>query len=223
MTVSTITMQQNILKELGRNPSDTTMQSRALRWLNKTLDKMQGFMPDVEFLQTSEMTITFSDGTAYYVMPTDFFYLSQVRIDSESRILEERTREEFDRLHPYPADEDEDVPADYTFEYDRTNGRHVMRVGPIPDASYTAHGIMRRWHPSLSASQNIQYDKLQTALEDGGAYHGSLSIYADPEYTQYRSELKQNWLEAVQGIQQILNMQKPKPRQIPVVLRREDY
>lgn len=223
MTVQTITMQQNILRELSRNPNDRAMQSRAMRWLNMTLDEMQGFMPDVEFLQASEMSITLTDGTATYAMPTDFIYLSQVRIDSESRILEERTREEFDRIHPDPANEDEDIPADYTLEYDRTSGRHVMRVGPTPDASYTAHGIMRRWHPALTGSQYIQYDKLQTVLEKGGVYHGSLSVYADQEYAQYRSELKQNWLESARGLQQVLMQQKPRPRQIPTVLRREDY
>lgn len=223
MTISTITMQQNILKELGRNPSDTLMQSRALRWLNKTLDLMQGFMPDVEFLQTSEMTITFTDGTATYVMPTDFFHISQVRIDDEDRILDEFSREEFDRRHPDPSGEDEDVPSDFTLEYDRGNGRHVMRVGPIPDTSYDAHGIMRRWHPSLTSNQNIQYDKLQTALEDGGIWQGSMSVYADQEYTQLRGELKQKWLESVQSLQQVLNMQKPRPQQIRTVLRKEYF
>jgi hypothetical protein len=156
-------------------------------------------------------------------MPENFFYLGQMRIDSESRILEMRTREEFDRLHPDPANEDEDVPYDITLEYDRNNGRHVLRFAPIPDSAYVCHGILRRWHPSLSSSQNLQYDKLETAIENGGIYEGSMSVYADPEYTQYRAELKQRWLESVQGLQQILNMQKPKPRQIPVVLRREDY
>jgi len=222
MSVQTITIQQNILKELGRNPSDTTMQERALHWLNKALDKIQAFIPDVEFLQTAEMSISFADGQATYLMPSDFFYLNQIRIDSESRILDQFSHEDFDRRHPYPADEDEDVPSDYTLEYDRTNGRHIIRVGPIPDATYDAHAIMRRWHPTLSASQGIHYEKLETALEDGGIWEGCLSIYPDPEYAQIRSEWKSRWLESVQGLQQVFNQQKPKPQQIRTVLRRGD-
>lgn len=223
MTISAITLQQDILKELGRNPSDTLMQARALRWINKAMDNLQGFMPDVEFLQSAEMEITLVDGQAAYAMPTDFFYLSQVRIDEETRILDEYSREEFDRRHPDPANEEEDIPSDYTFEYDRSTGRHIIRFGPIPDDSYDCHGIIRRWHPSINASQGLQYDKLQTCLENGGIWEGSMSVYMDNEYTQIRGELKTKFLESVQALQQVLNMQKPRPRQIRTVLRREDY
>jgi len=216
-------MQKNVLRELGQNPDDTTLQGRALRWLNKSMDKLCGFMPDAEFLQTAEISITLVDGTATYIMPDDFFYMSQLRIDEESRILEEFTRQEFDRRHPDPANEEEDVPSDYTFEYDRVNGRHVIRFGPIPDDAYVCHGILKRWHPALSSSQNIQYDKLETVLEEGAIWEGSKSIYADQEYTQYRSELKGSWLESAQGFQQIMAFQKPRSKQVRVVLRKSDY
>lgn len=223
MTVSTINMQKNVLRELGLNPDDTTMQGRALRWLNKALDKVQGFMPDMEFLKTAEIAITLVDGQATYVMPTDFFAMTGLRIDEEDMILEEFPREEFDRRHPDPANEEEDVPSDYTFEYDRTSGRHVIRLGPIPDDAYDCHGILKRWHPALSGSQDIQYDKLETVLEEGAIWEGSKSVYADPEYTQYRAELKQSWLESSQSFQQIMAMSKPRSKQIPVVLRKSDY
>lgn len=223
MTVSTITMQQNVLRELGLNPDDTTMQGRALRWLNKALDKTQGFMPDMEFLKTAEMEITLVDGQAAYVMPSDFFAMTQLRIDEEDLVLEEVTREEFDRLYPDPANDEEDVPSVYSFEYDRTSNRHVIRFAPIPDTHYECHGIIKRWHPELNASQNIQSDKFQTVLEEGATWEGSKSVYADPEYTQYRAELKQSWLEASQAFQQIMAMSKPRSKQIKMVLRKSDY
>jgi hypothetical protein len=219
MSISTIAIQKNILRRVGRNPDDTTMQALALHWMNVTLDKTQGFMPDVPFLETSEMDISLVDGQATYAMPTDFFYLSQVRIDSEYRTLNEFSHEEFDRWHPNPSAEDETVPSDWTLEYDRVSGRHIMRVGPIPEKTYVAHAIMRRWHPSISSVQGLQYDKLETAIEEGGIYHGSMIIYADQEYVQYRSELKQNWLETVQGLQQVMMQQKPRAHQIPTMLR----
>jgi len=223
MTILTETIQKNVLRELGLNPADTTMQSRALRWINKSLDKLQGFIPDMEFLKTSEIEITLVDGQATYAMPADFFSMTQIRIDSETRILDEFPRAEFDRRHPDPDNETEDVPSDYTFEYDRQNGRHIIRFGPIPDSAYVCHGILKRWHPALTSSQNIQSDKLETVIEEGAIWEGSKSVYADPEYTQYRMELKTSWLESSQSFQQIMAMQKPRPKQIRVVLKKSDY
>lgn len=223
MSVSTSTILTNVLSELGRNPNNSSMQTRALRWINKSLDKIQGFLPDLDIFQMSEMTITLEDGTATYPMPSDFLSFDQMRIDSENRILNIFNREEFDRRHPYPSDENEDVPEDVTFEYDRQSPRWIMRVGPIPDTSYDAHGIMRRWHPSLTTSQVIQHDKLETAIEDGGIYHGSLTIYQDAEYAQYRQELKQNWLDSINALRQFMNKGKIIPKQIPTMLKRNDY
>lgn len=191
--------------------------------MNKVLDKIQGFMPDAEFLQTAEMAITFAHAQATYVMPSDFFFMNQIRIDSETRVLDPYSHEDFDRRHPDPANEAEDVPSDYTFEFDRVNQRHILRIAPTPDAAYAAHGIMRRWHQTLTGIQGIQYDKLETALEEGAIYEGSKSIYADNEYLQYRAELKTSFLESTQALQQILMQQKPHPRQIRTVLRKGDY
>lgn len=223
MTIQTIEIQKNVLKELGQNPDNTVLQARALRWLNKSLDKLQGYIPDVEFLQTSEMTITLVASQATYALPIDFFYIGQIRIDEESLILNQHTKDGFDRLHPDPANEDEDVPSDFTLEFDRVNGRHILRLAPIPDDAYVMHATIRRWHPALTGSQNIQYDKLETTLEEGGIYHGSLSIYGDQEYIQLRAEYKSNWLEAVQNLQQPLNMQKPRPIRIPTQLKKMEW
>ena len=218
-TPTTLTIQENILKELGLPSDNSLLLGRALRWINKTLDKLQTYVPEAEFLQTSEIKLTLVADKATYALPTDFFQLLQVRSDTDLIILNMLTREKFDREHPDPSGEETGNPSDCTFEYDRSSNRHIIRLAPIPDSTDIYYAIMRRWHPSLSSSQDVQWDKLETVLEDGGIYHGSLSIYADPEYAQLRAELKANWLEAAQGISQILALQKPKPAQIPVVLR----
>ncbi len=218
-TPTTLTIQQNVLSDLGLPTDNSTLQGRALRWLNKTLDKLQTYVPEAEFLQTSEIELTLVVNQATYALPADFFHLLQLRSDTDSIILNVLTREKFDREHPNPSREDPGSPRDVTLEYDRSSNRNIIRIGPAPDNADTYYAIMRRWHPSLSSSQDVQWDKLETVLEEGAFYHGALVIYADPEYTQYRAELKTNWLESAQGISQILALQKPNPSQIPVVLR----
>ena len=225
MATATATIQQNVLRGLGIPYNDTVMLDRALRWLNKTLDKIQGFMPDVEFLQVSEMPLTLVVGQATYALPSDFMAFSQpqIRNDSEGIIINIIPRDEFDRLHPDPSSESNAPTSDATLEYDRDNNRHILRFCPAPDATDVVYAVMRRWHPLLSSGQNVIYDKLETALEDGAIYHGGLEVFSAPEYVNYRQELKSQWLEAVQGLQQVFAIQKPHRPQIPTVLKKSLY
>jgi len=54
-------------------------------------------------------------------------------------------------------------------------------------------------------------------------YYGSLEVYAEQEYTTYRQELNGLSLNKFQALQQMLSIQKPKPRQIPAVLKKSNY
>jgi hypothetical protein len=223
VAVATSTLQANILKNLRVDSANSDLLARALQWLNRGIDKVQMYVPEAEFLQTSEMSLTLVVSQPTYPLPSDLLELRQLRNDDESVIIDIHPREKFDRLHPDPSDEDDATPRDGTLEYDRANARHILRVAPAPNATDTLYGIMRRWHPTLSGSQNIQYDKLQTTLEAWGTYQGSLEVYADPEHQPLRAEFKTNALEATQAFQQIMDAQKPKERQIPTVLKKSDY
>lgn len=223
MTVQTSDLQAQTLKTLGINSDETVLQERALNWLNEALDDVQMYIPDAEFLQVAEMPVTLVVSRATYVLPTDFMVLTQFRNDTESTILNFITRAEFDRRHPDPSTEGDATPSDVTLEYDRQSGRHVVRVGPAPVAADTCYVIMKRWHPALSASQDIQWDKLKHVLIRRAAYYGSLEIYQDNEYVQMRNELNTVSLNKIQALQGVLAMQKPRPNQIPVVLRKSDY
>jgi hypothetical protein len=205
------------------NPSDAILLPRALEWLNEAIDEVQTHFPEAEFLQTSNISITMVASQSTYPLPTDFLQLLQLRNDDESVILTPLSREEFDRRHPDPSDESDDTPTDITLEYDRSNGRHILRVAPAPDAADTWYGIMRRWHPALSGTQGVQYDPLQRVLERWGAYFGSLEVYADAEHERFRGELFQNATRKLQGLGQVFAMQKPKQPQVPTVLRKSDY
>jgi hypothetical protein len=219
MTVSSATIQANILKELSVDSTNAVLLARALRWMNKAMDKFQGYIVESEFLQKSESSLNTIADQATYAMPSDFFDILSLRDDNNNTIIEKITREEFDRRHPDPSGESTGKPYEYTLEYDRSSGVSIIRLSLIPDDAYTLYAVTRNWHPTLTAGQGLIYDKLETAIEEGGIYHGALSLYSDPEYANYRAELKANWLEAVQNLSQILEMQKPKPSQIPVRLR----
>ena len=219
MTVSSSTIQANILKELSVDSTNSTLLDRALRWMNKSMDKFQGFIIEAEFLQKSEIKLTTIADQATYALPDDFFDFLSLRDQTNKTTIRPRTIEEFNRVHTDPSTEATGKSYEYTLEYDRSAARHILRLALIPDDAYELHAVMRNWHPALTSGQGLIYDKLETAIEEGGIYHGAMSLYSDPEYAQYRSELKSNWLEAVQNLSQILEKQKPKPAQIPIRLK----
>jgi hypothetical protein len=219
MTVTAATIQANILKELSVDSANTVLLARALRWMNKSMDKFQGFIIESEFLQKSESKLTTIADQATYALPADHFDMLILRDDTNKTTIQPKTREEFDRAHTDPSTESTGKPYEYTMEYDRSAGRHIMRLALIPDSTYDLYAVTRNWHPTLTSNQGLIYDKLETAIEEGGIYHGALSLYSDPEYANYRAELKSNWLEAVQNLSQILEIQKPKPAQIPIRLK----
>lgn len=223
MAISTGTVQQNVIKALGMNYSDTVLQARALRWLNKALDRIQMYIPEAEFLQVADMPLTLVVDQATYVLPSDFFQLLSLRNDTEGTIIYPMDRRDFDKAHPDPSSEDSGVPSDLTLEYDRTDARHVMRIAPPADSADVCYATMRRWHSTLASGTNLLYDKLELALENGGIYEGSMEIYADQEYAQLRGEYKQNFLETTQALTQVMSVQKPRSAQIPVIMSRSNY
>ncbi len=223
MTISTATLQAGCIKDLGQNSEDTILLERSLEWLNEALEDIQMYLPDAEFLQTSEMPLTLIVGQATYAMPPDFMQLIQIRNDDESVIIEVIPRAEFDRRHPDPSTEATAIPSDGTLEYDRVNHRNILRIAPAPDDDDVFMAIMKRWHPTLSAAQAIQWDKLQYVIARRAAYFGSLEIYPDNEFIQYRQELNTLSLNKIQALQQIVAIQKPRPNQIPTVLKKSEY
>jgi len=221
--MSTASMQENVLEVLGIDSTDTVMLDVALDALNKSYDKLVMFVPEAEYLQKSENYLVTVDGQATYALPSDFFQLLSLRDDTSKTNIDIITREQFERNHPDPSSESEAKPYECTLEYDRSNKRHILRLAAIPDTTYTLYAVMRCWPTALSASTDPLHAKLETVLEEGGIYHVSLRTHAEPEYLQYRQELKGNWLEAVQAISQMFNVQKPRPPQIPIKLRKSDY
>lgn len=222
MTVSS-QINSDILTNLGESSSDETLQSMAYRWMQKTYDKIVTAIPEAEYLQKSEMTITMIEDQATYALPDNFFSFVILRDDDNSTILTQITRQEFDRLHPDPSDEDSGLPTDYTLEYDRTSKRHIIRIAPVPDDGYTFYASMRCWPTDLGAAVDPTYPKLRTAIEEGGIYEGSKVLFADPEYMNYRLQLKGDRDEAILGISRIFAIQKPNPPQVPVVMKRSNY
>ncbi|MFH1628669.1 MAG: hypothetical protein ABIE47_08095 [Pseudomonadota bacterium] len=223
MSVTTATMQANVLHILTMDSTDTVLLARALEWLNEAVEDVAMYLPEAEFFQTSEMPLTLVVDQATYAMPSDFFQLIQVRNDDESVILNMLPRAEFDRRHPDPSSETTDTPADGTLEFDRENGRNILRVAPIPASADTFYAIVRRWHKTLSSTQGLQWDKIQRTVERRGAYYGSLEVRNFTEDAPFRAELAQVSLAKMQALQQIVTIMKPRPVRIPTVMRKGDY
>jgi hypothetical protein len=220
MTVSLATIYDNVLKDLGLNSSDSTWQGRATRWINKALDKITMVCPNAEFLQNSYVSINTVADQPTYSMPSDFFELLSLRDDDNKTDIEILTHGEFDRRHLDPSGEDTNPPIHCTLEFDTSSGVAVMRLAPIPDDAYTLYATMRTFHPTLSGSQVLVWDKLQTALEDQAIYEGSLVVFPDAEFANYRLELKERGGESIRLVAGLLNSQKPAPARIPTVLKR---
>jgi len=72
MSVTLSTIRENVLKGLMVNSSDSTLQSRATRWINKSLDKIQFYIPEAEFLQNSNTALTTVADQATYSLPGRF-------------------------------------------------------------------------------------------------------------------------------------------------------
>jgi len=220
---TTSTIQANILKDLEVDSTSSTLLARALRWMNIAMDFITGEIPNAEFLKSSESYITTVADQATYSMPSDFFDLITLRDDtSGDGQLEILDRAEFDLRHPDPSSEDTDAPTEVTLEYNPSSAVHEMRLAPIPDDAYVLYAAMRRFHPDLATDQNPTWTKLETALQLGGVWQGSLKLYPDPEYAQIRAENKDAFLMAISGIKRILMLQAPKPNRIPVRMRRSD-
>ena len=220
MSVSLSTIYANVLKDLGLNSSDSTWQARATRWINKALDKATMLNPGSEFVQISNATISASDGTATYNLPTGFISLLHIRNDTSAWEIKIRSHGEFDRAHPDPSSEAEDSPSECTLEFDIDNNVHVLRVAPIPDDDYTLYYTYRKFHPALAGDQDLEYDKFETALEDWAIWEGSLVVFPDNEFVNYRNELRSRATESMKLLSQLVNFQKPAPRNIPIQLKR---
>lgn len=223
MATATSTIQANILKDLRLPSTDTTLLERALEWLKDAIEDVQEYIPEAEFFQTAEMPLTLVINQTTYAMPSDMLQLIQVRNDDESVILNLMNRSEFDRRHPDPSSEAAATPSDGTLEYDRSNNRHILRVAAKPVAADTFYAIMRRWHSSLGSSQNVQYDHLEKVLERRAVYYGSLEVFNDNEYVQFRNELNNVSIEKIKGLSRVVALQKPTSPQIPTVLKKSDY
>lgn len=221
---STATLQANVLKRLRMNSADTALLARALVWLNYAMDMVQGYLPEAEYLQKSEMTIATVTSTALYALPSDFFQLMSLRDDSNKTVIDIITREQFERNHPDPSTESTARPYEATLEFDRSTspGTHILRLAAIPDDTYNLYAVMRCFHPALSGSQDTIWAKLQMILESGAAYYGAMELWADNEFSAYRQELKNEWLNATKAISQIMAMQRPRPTRIRTVMKESD-
>lgn len=220
MSVALSTIYTNVLKDLGINSSDTTWQNRATWWIKKALDKAEFFFPMAEFLQNSNASISTVADQATYSLPSDFFQLLHIRDDNNSTHLDILDHDEFDRNHPDPSSESTGRPSECTLEFDISSGVHILRLAPIPDDAYTIYATMRTFHPTLSGSQDLMFTKLETPLTDWAIYEGSLVVYPDNEFVNYRNELKARAIDSMGGISNILAMQKPSQPNIPTVLKK---
>jgi len=219
---ATTTIRTNVLKALRLDSANSTMQDRALHWMNKALDKIQAYVPQAEFMKKSERTITTVASQATYALPTDFIKMLSLRDDTNQTIIDPVIREEFDRRHPDPSSESTGKPYEYTLEYDNTQdpGLHYMRLALIPDSAYMLYAVMQVWHPDLSAVQNPAYTKLETAIEDMAIAEGCMEVYAEPEFAQLRQEFKLSAQDSVRLVERIFNSQTTIPRNIITRMRR---
>lgn len=220
MSVSLATIYANVLKDLGLNSADTTWQSRATRWINKSLDKVQFFIPNAELLQESTETITTTADDPTDALDANFFELLSVRNDTEGSVVEVFPRVEFERRHPDPSSEETGAPVECTIEWNVSTGGHYIRWSPTPDDAYTMYIVQRVYHPALSGAQSLLYNKLETAIEDWAIYEGSLVVFPDNEFVNYRAELKARAIETMKAISQVFNAQKPNERNIPVRMKK---
>jgi len=222
---ATGTIQASILKVLGVDSTDTTLLARSLEWLNEALDDAQMYLPEAEFFKTSEISMALVVNQTTYALPSDFvaFSSQQIRNDDESMIIDIINKEQFDRNHPDPSSETAAPPYDATLEFDRDNARNIIRLAPKPDATDTIYANMILWHPALSASQDIQWSKLEGALKRRAAYYGSLEIFAENEYVNFRQELDALSMAKFKALQQVVAIQKPRPKQIPIIMKKSYY
>ena len=211
----------NVLSELLLNTSNTTYISKCIRWLNKTMFDIESVVPNSEFLQKSESYLDTVADQATYMLPADFFELRSLRDDTNNNIISPVTREQFDRNHPDPSSENTGEPYEYTMEFDRTEGRSLIRLSLIPNDTYRIYMIYRAWHPTLTAQQNPIFDRLETVLEQGATWYGSVAMYKEAEYESMRNNYKMMYDRAMFNFQAMCMGQKPTPRQIPCQMRKD--
>jgi hypothetical protein len=216
---STTTIYTNVLKELQQNSASETYVNMAIHWINKAMRIIEQRIPNAEFLQRSETYLTTVADQPTYPLPADFFELRSLRDDTNNNVISPVTREQFERNHPDPSSESTGKPYEYTLEFDRTEKKHVLRFSLIPDDEYKLYMVWMAWHPTLSESQNPIFDRIEDVLENGAVYFGARIFWKEPEYKQIRDEYKRDFDESLLGLQALCMRQKPRPAQIPLVLR----
>jgi len=114
----------------------------------------------------------------------------------------------------------EGTPTQFCIEYDSVNKAYLFRLDPIPDSNYVASILYPALPSDLSASSEPLWSYLEFALERGGIYYGSLELLDDP---QKRSEFKNNYETAMQGLIQLDTELVPKQMTIPLRMRASDH
>ena len=167
-------------------------------------------------LQYSE-TVTTTDGVSTYARDTDYTmsYADGSITVLSTGSMSDSTAYDIDYLRWETGE-----PNQFCFEYDTTNKKHVFKMDPVPDDIYIASLVYPHNPSSLSGSIDPLWNLMETAIEAGGIYYGSLELI---ENAGLRAEFKIIYKDAVSDLIRIDQNMIPKNNTIPVMMRRTDY
>ncbi len=168
-------------------------------------------------VQYSETIADDADETTIYTRDTDYtmnYTTGAITVDSTGS-MSDATTYYANYLHYTKS-----KPVQFCLEFDATNGKHVFRLDPVPDAVYIGSLLYSALPSQLSGSVEPLWTHFEYALECGGIYHGSKEIIED---AQMRAEFKSDYEVAIQSLIQLDQDLIPKHDRIPLVTRRTDY
>ena len=91
---------------------------------------------------------------------------------------------------------------------------------PVPDKTYIASLVYPHYPSDLSGSIDPLWILMESAIEAGGIYYGSLELV---ENAGLRAEFKTIYKDVTSDLIRIDQDMVPKQNTIPVMMRRTDY
>jgi len=167
-------------------------------------------------LQYSE-TVTTVAGTTTYTRDTDYTmsYADGAITVLSTGSMADATTYYIDYLYWDTGD-----PVQFCFEYDTTNKKYVFKLDPVPDDTFIVSLVYPHKPTTLSGSVDPIWELMETTIEAGGIYYGSLELVESP---QLRAEYKRIYQDAVTDFVRLDQDLVPKHNRIPLVTRHSDY
>jgi len=167
-------------------------------------------------LQYSE-TVTTVAGATTYTRDTDYTmsYADGTITVLSTGSMADATAYYIDYLYWDTGD-----PVQFCFEYDTTNKKYVFKLDPVPDDTFIVSLVYPHKPTPLSGSVDPIWELMETTIEAGGIYYGSLELVESP---QLRAEYKRIYQDAVTDFVRLDQDLVPKHNRIPLVTRHSDY